>query len=464
MSRQIVIDPVTRIEGHSSVLIDLDDNNQVSGALFRVMDFRGFEAFLQGMQVEMMPTMTARICGTCPVTHHLAASRAVDKVFGATIPRAAEVMRNILNLGALVSSHAVHFFALAGPDLLMGLDADPAERNILGMVKKHPAMSKSALRLRTIGQTIVEIVGGRGTHPVASVPGGMAAPLGKEKILKLKELADEGLSLGQKLFAAAGAIMASNKELLRSLPLETDYLGTVKNGALEFYDGDLRMKRSDGSQVDFPGDQWMSRIYEKAIDHSYGKYVHFQSEGASHTYRVGPLARLNCAESIDTPLANAELQKLRQEFGPLCHQTAMYHYARMIELLHGLEKIKELVGDEELHSAQVRSKLGTPRNATAHVEAPRGVLIHDYKVDGNGIVQGANLLVATQQNLAAIDSTIRMAAERAIDKPDNHLLNAVEFGIRCYDPCLSCATHRLGEMKLEVVVRRQGTIIRSARR
>jgi F420-non-reducing hydrogenase large subunit len=464
MSRQITIDPITRIEGHASVVIDIDEENQVSGALFKVLDFRGFEAFLQGMQVEMMPTLTARICGTCPVTHHIAASRAVDKVFGATIPRSAEILRKILNLGALISSHAVHFFALAGPDLLMGLDADPAERNIIGMVKRHPAMSKSALRLRTIGQSIVELVGGRGTHPVASVPGGMAAPLGKEKVQKLKELVEEGLSLGQKLYTASASILASKKDLLHSLPLETNYMGSVVGGTLDFYEGDLRLKKADGTVTDFPEDEWASRISEKAVDHSYGKYVFFDDAGDSISYRVGPLARLNCAERIDTSLANAELEKFRTEFGPICHQTTAYHSARMIELLHALEKLHELVADQEIHSDNVKAKLGSPRNATAHVEAPRGVLIHDYQVDGNGIVTRANLLVATQQNLAAIESTIRLSAERYIDQPDALLLNGIEFGIRCYDPCLSCATHRMGEMKLEVVIRRQGTIIRSARR
>ncbi|MGD9212689.1 MAG: nickel-dependent hydrogenase large subunit, partial [Desulfobacteraceae bacterium] len=191
----MIIDPVTRIEGHASVSIQVDDDNQIINTVFKVMDFRGFEGFLQGMQIEMMPAMTARICGTCPVTHHLAASRAVDKVFGSTIPFGAQLQRNIMNLGALISSHAIHFFALAGPDLLLGLNSNPAQRNIIGMAKKHPALSKHALRLRSIGQQIVELIGGRGTHPVASIPGGMAAPLKKKTHQKLKELVAEGLNL-----------------------------------------------------------------------------------------------------------------------------------------------------------------------------------------------------------------------------------------------------------------------------
>lgn len=465
VSRQIAIDPITRIEGHAKVLIDVDDDNTVSSAMFKVMDFRGFEAFLQGMQVEMMPTLTARICGTCPVTHHVAASRAVDKVFGATPPRTAELMRYILNLGGLVSSHAVHFFALAGPDLLMGLDADPAERNILGMAKKYPSLAKGALRLRTIGQQIVELVGGRGTHPVASVAGGMAEPLGKEKIESLQKLTAEGLELGQKLFSASKKILSNHKNtLLCSIPQETHSMGIVNNGLLDFYQGSLRFMKSDGTHQDFDEDTWASVISEQAVDHSYGKYVFCNLAGEDLPYRVGPLARLNCVDSIDTPLANQELEQFRADLGHPCHQTVAYHWARMIELLHAVEKLALLAADEELRSDDVRSPLGTPRNATAHVEAPRGLLFHDYQVDSDGIVTRANLLVATQQNLSAINETIRLSAQHYLDRSDNELLNAIEFGIRCYDPCLSCATHRVGEMQLEVLVRHQGELIRHARK
>jgi F420-non-reducing hydrogenase large subunit len=462
--QQLTIDPVTRIEGHASVEIEMSDDRKISGAVFKVMDFRGFEAFLQGMNVEMMPTLTARICGTCPVTHHLASSRTVDKVFGATIPRAAELQRNIMNLGALISSHAVHFFALAGPDLILGLTADPAKRNIVGMVEKHPALSKGALKLRSIGTRIVEIVGGRGTHPVTSVPGGMAAPLGPEKIKKLQDLVAEGLELGQKLYTTAKSLLTSQEKLMQSLPLQTNYVGTVKDGALELYQGDFRVLKTEGSHFDFGEDEWTSYLTERAVDTSYGKQVFVNTGSDSEPYRVGPLARLNCAERIDTPLANAELEEFRQNFGSPCHETVLYHHARMIEILHALEKLDELVKDQELGGSQVQSELGTPGDATAHVEAPRGALIHDYKVDKNGVVTQANLLVATQQNLAAINATIGLSAQRYIEQPDDVLLNAVEFGIRCYDPCLSCATHRIGDMKLDVIIRHDGKIIRRARR
>lgn len=464
MPRQLTIDPITRIEGHASVTIQVDDDNRVSNSVFKVMDFRGFEAFLQGMQVEMLPALTARICGTCPVTHHIAASRAVDKVFGTTSPRAAELQRNIMNLGALISSHAVHFFALAGPDLLLGLSCDPARRNIVGMAQKHPLLSKKALRLRSIGQRMVELVGGRGTHPVTSVAGGMAMPLQKETYGKLKELAAEGLSLGRKLYDAAKTLLMSQKNLLHSLPLETNYLGTVNGGTLDFYQGELRFKTPGGDQIDFHEDDWTRYLTEYAENDSYGKQVRFNGKEGSQHYRVGPLARLNCADRIDTPLAAGQLEEMRRMFGGLCHETVLYHHARMIELLYAVEKMDLLLKEDEILGENVRSPLGAPRDACAHVEAPRGVLIHDYKVDGNGIVTRSNLLVATQQNLGAINATIGMSAQAFIEQSDDLLLNAIEFGIRCYDPCLSCATHRIGEMKLNVEIVRSGKPVRRIRR
>jgi F420-non-reducing hydrogenase large subunit len=258
--------------------------------------------------------------------------------------------------------------------------------------------------------------------------------------------------------------MGAQERLMRSLPLQTHYLGTVADGALEFYRGDLRATAPDGAGFDFTENEWAAYLRERAVGYSYGKQVFLDTEGGPVSYRVGPLARLNCADRIDTPLAQAELEEFRAAYGRPCHQTVLYHHARMIEILHALEKLDRLVKDEELAASRVRSPLGTPRDATAHVEAPRGTLVHDYKVDADGIVSRANLLVATQQNLAAINTTIGMSAQRYLEQPEEVLLNAIEFGIRCYDPCLSCATHRIGDMKLDVTVRRNGDVIRRARR
>ncbi|MCF8026695.1 MAG: nickel-dependent hydrogenase large subunit, partial [Desulfobacteraceae bacterium] len=311
---------------------------------------------------------------------------------------------------------------------------------------------------------IVELVGGRGTHPVTSVAGGMAAPLSKEKAEKLRGFVSEGAALSKKLYKVAEKLLNANESLVHSLPQETHYLGTVNEGALDFYSGDLRLRRPDGSHTDFQEDDWTAHLYEKAIPESYGKSVYFKNGDAEIPYRVGPLARLNCAEKIDTPGAQAELEKFRELGGNPCHQTVMYHHARMIEILYAMEKLEQIVADDALYGDNVRADLDSPRDATAHVEAPRGVLIHDYKVDDNAVVKQANLLVATQQNLEAINETIGMSARKYIDQPDEAFLNAIEFGIRCYDPCLSCATHRIGEMKLDVAVRREGKTLRRVRR
>jgi len=382
------------------------------------------------------------------------------------IPRAAELLRLCLNMGSFIHSHGVHFFALAAPDLLLGIDSDPAKRNIVGLVEAAPEVATKALRLRTIGQRVVEIIGGRGTHPVSFVPGGVAAPLRAEHRETLKRLAAEGVELGLSLFETAKDALLTQIDLVFSLPLETHYLATVNDGAMDFYQGALRLKAPDGTTLDFEEDAWRDHMHEESSPTSYAKDVLCRTaSGEDVSYRVGPLARINCAERIDTPRAQVELGELRELGGDPCHHTLMYHYARLVELLHALEKLCQLVDDDEMYSDQVRAKVGSPRSATAHVEAPRGVLIHDYEVDGDGIVTGANLMVATQQNIAAINQTVGMSAAQYLDRPDDFLLNAIEVGIRCYDPCLSCATHRVGEMKLEVLIRdADGRVVRQARR
>lgn len=466
MSRTIKIDPITRIEGHARVEVEIDDNDNVTGALFRILDFRGFETFLQGMQVEMMPTVTSRVCGTCPHSHHLASAHTLDKVFSVQPPRAAVLLRTALNLGSILHSHGVHFFALAGPDLLLGLDAPPAERNILGLLKAAPDVAKKALRIRTIGQKITETIGGRGTHPVSCVAGGLATPLGTERCEMLKSLVSEAVPLGVELVNVAKEVLNTKRDLVTSLTEPTHYLGTVNNGALDLMHGALRMRKSDAScDYEFAEDDWRSHLQEEALETSYAKRVVFLADTESFGFRVGPLARLNVCDAIDTPLAQAELEAFRAIAGHPCHQTVMYHYARLVELLYAAEKLQQIIADPEIVSDNVRTSItSTPQSATGHIEAPRGTLIHDYDVDKNGIVTCANLIVATQQNIDAINATVALSAKTYLDKPDDMLLNGIEFGIRCYDPCLSCATHRLGEMKLDVIVSKGGKIQRRARR
>ncbi|HSM49891.1 MAG TPA: Ni/Fe hydrogenase subunit alpha [Thermoanaerobaculia bacterium] len=336
----------------------------------------------------------------------------------------------------------------------------------MAMLRAFPEVARKALELRSFGQRVSEVIGGRGTHPVSAVAGGLAAPLDKERHAALVRLAEQALPLAAALVDSSRDALLAKRDLLFSLPLETHYLGTVKDGALDLYDGELRLRAPDGSVFDFPEDDWGKYFEEETTSRSYAKPVYFRyPDGRRVSCRVGALARLNCADRIGTPLAQAELERFRELGGFPCHQTVMYHYARLVEMLYAAERLAEIVRDPEILSPDVRGAAqGKPRRATAHVEAPRGVLVHDYDVDGDGIVTRANLVVATQHNILAINETLGLSAARYLDRGDAELLNGIEFGIRCYDPCLSCATHRLGEMRLEVTVRRGGEVVRTARR
>lgn len=465
--RTIEINPVTRIEGHAKVRIDLADDGSVSNASLHVIEFRGFERFVQGMQVELMPTLTTRICGTCPHAHHLVAAKAVDQVFSAQPPRAAVLLRELLNCGSMIHSHAIHFFALAGPDLLVGIDAPPEKRNIVSMMQTAPDLVKKGLRLRSLGHRIAEEVGGRGTHPVTCVAGGQSSGLTRDGREQLKRMAAEALELANTALEVGKAALDKQAETLAALTLEVHDMGTVKDGALDLYDGRLRVTRPDGAiALEFDAQQYADLLTEEALPHTYSKKVTFRDPDQGMVdYRVGPLARLNVVDRIDTPVAGRELEAFRGRWGRPCPNTVLGHYARLIELVHHAEKAARILEDDEVLSSNVRTKpTGTPRRGIAHVEAPRGVLIHDYEVDENAIVKSANFLVATQHNISGINETVRQAASRFIDKPESELLNSVEFAIRCYDPCLSCSTHQVGSMPLDVAIFRDGKHVRSVRR
>jgi len=468
MSRTIDINPVTRIEGHAKVHIEVGNDDKVTAAYLHVLEFRGFERFVQGMQIELMPTLTTRICGTCPHAHHIVAAKAVDKVFGVTPPKTGIMLRQLLNAGSFIHSHAVHFFALAGPDLLLGLNSPPARRNLIGLLEAAPDLAGKALRLRSLGQKICEIVGGRGTHPVTCIGGGMSVGITKDTRETLKGMANEALELAKVALNEGMKVMNKNKDLLSLLPLPTHNLGTVRDGGtMDFYDGTLRMRRADASTaLEFYVEDYKKNMFEEALPFSYAKQMFFRDpNGQAAPYRVGALARINVADKIDTPLAQAQLQQFKEKCGNPCNFTVMTHFARLIELLHCAEKAVMLCNDDEIVNPNVKTALtNTPKPAVAHVEAPRGVLIHDYDVDSNGIVQGANFIVATQQNIALINASIKAMAETMMKKPEEELLNSIEFAIRCYDPCLSCATHQAGRMPLEVVITQDGRELRHVRR
>ncbi len=467
MSRKLTIDPVTRIEGHAKVHIDIGDDGKVGAATLHVLEFRGFERFVQGMQAELMPTLTTRICGTCPHAHHLVSAKCLDAMFSAPPPNAALLLRQILNCGSMIHSHAIHFFALAGPDLFLGQSSPVAKRNLVGLLEVAPELANKALRLRSVGQMMVEIIGGRGTHPVTAVAGGMSNALTADNRATLKSLAAEGLALAKVVLDAGKKALLKDPDLLGRLPLATNDMGTVRGNALDLYDGSLRVRRPDGSvAVEFASTDYAKHMVEEALPHSYGKQVLLKDgSGATQPYRVGPLARLNCVESTGTPLADAALAEFKAACGNPSKQVVAAHWARLIELLHCAEKAVAMLEDDAVISPEVRTLPGAiNRHAIAHVEAPRGVLIHDYEVDANAVIESANFVVATQHNIASINSSLKDAATAMLDKSDAELLDGVEFAIRCYDPCLSCSTHRVGQMPLEVSLWQGDKAIRTARR
>lgn len=470
--RTLSIDPVTRIEGHARVFLDLATDGSLVSAGLVVNELRGFERILVGMEADRMPLVTARICGVCPSAHHLAASKALEAAAGVTPPPAAKLLRELLYMGHFIHSHSLSLFVLQGPDLILGLDADPAIRNIVGVVEAAPEVAKKALRLRTIGQKINEMVGGRGVHPITSVAGGMAFRLDDEKKRILTGWVEEALALGPELVGVARDKLLqqveAHPELLRDWVVPAWNMGTVNGGLASFYDGALRITDETGAiREEIPAREYDRHLVESVLDWSYMKPVHYRQSGADeeHLYRVGALARINNVDAMGTPLADELLVGFRRDFGRPAHQVVLHAYARIIELIYAVERAQQILLDPQLDGETRTAVQFTGGRGIAHVEAPRGTLIHDYQIDDRGIVTAANLIVATQQNYACINRSITQAAmSHVVGKADDGLLNAVEFAIRCYDPCLSCATHALGQMPLEVLVRQDGQIVRSARR
>jgi F420-non-reducing hydrogenase large subunit len=471
MNRTITIDPVTRIEGHARVFLNLDDDGSLASAGLVVNELRGFERILVGMEADRMPLITARICGVCPAAHHLAASHALDRAAGVEAPPAAKLLRELLYMGHLIHSHSLSLFVLQGPDLALGLDADPAIRNVVGIVQANPELAKKALRCRTLGQKINELVGGRGIHPVTSVAGGITFVLDDEKQRMLETWIAEANALVPELAAAAKGLLL--KQIVLHPAFTSEWiipawnLGTVRDGKASLLEGCLRAVDETGAiRAEFSVEEYDRHLVETVVDWSYMKEVRIAQDGAQHEYRVGPLARVNVADGYGTPGADDELASLRKLGGRPCHTIVFQIYARVIELMYAAERAREIIADPAIRGetrVPVRFHGG---RGVGHVEAPRGTLIHDYEIDENGIVRSANLIVATQQNYVSINRTIaKAAASHVVGKPDDAaLLNAIEFGIRCYDPCLSCATHALGAMPLEVVVARGGINLRTIRR
>lgn len=458
MPREITIDPVTRIEGHAKITIKLDDAGQVEDALFHVTQFRGFEKFVEGRPLTEMPAITARICGICPVSHLMAASKACDDLLAVEIPPTGVKLRRLMNLAQLVQSHALSFFHLSSPDMLLGFDSDPKERNVFGLIRKNPELARKGVLLRKFGQDIIALLGGKKIHPGWTVAGGVNAPLTAERRDQILQTLPEALAIAKETIALYKKIAESFKAEIGSFAnFPTMFMSLVSpEGRLEHYDGILRFCDDKGNVVEELSDHRRYRdvIGEYAGTFSYMKFPYFKPKGyPAGIYRVGPLARLITCNDCGTPLADAELEEFRRRLGRAPLSSFHYHWARLIEILYGIESIHKLLEEPDILNKFVRARARPNRPEGVGIsEAPRGTLIHHYRVDENGLMRWANLIVSTGHNNLAMNRGVRQVAERFVDGKNlkEGMLNRVEAVIRCFDPCLSCATHAVGQMPLHV--------------
>jgi len=471
VTRKIEIEPVTRVEGHGKVTIHLDDGGNVVEARFHVTQLRGFEKFCEGRLFWEMPVITSRICGICPVSHHLASAKAGDALLGVEIPPTAKMLRQLMHMAQIVQSHSLHFFHLASPDLLFGMDAEPAKRNIMGLIAEKPEIAKKGVGLRKFGQEILETLGDKKVHPNAAIPGGMNKVLSRDKREEILQQVDGVIADVRFALDLIKDYYAQHSEQAASFAsFDSGYLGlTDDEGNLELYDGKLRLKDDKGVILEDrvePKD-YLSIIEERVEDWSYLKFPYYKKRGyPGGVYRVGPLGRLNIADGITTPLANEEFQNFKKlSDNGMVQGSLYYHYARMIEALYAAEKIKSLLADELICSTEIwvtSTKLND--EAVGVVEAPRGTLFHHYWIDPSGMIRKVNLIVATGHNNAAMNRSVYEVAKGFIKggKITEGVLNRVEAAIRCYDPCLSCATHALGQMALVIqLVSAAGEVIDS---
>lgn len=456
MGQKLTIEPVTRIEGHARVTIHLDDNGQVEKSYLHIDQFRGFEKFSEGRLFFEMPVITPRICGICPVSHHLASAKACDALADAPPPRPANLLRELLHMGQIIQSHSMHFFHLASPDLLLGFDADPAIRNVAGLVEADPELALKAVKLRKYGQEIIRRLSGRRIHMHWAVPGGVSAPLKAEEREWILSQADEMIGYVQDGIGLCKGWAESNADVVEEFAnFPSNYMGMTKDGALELYQGNIRLiDRSGALLEDFDPSNYLDYVREHVEDWSYLKVPYYKKMGwPEGVYRVAPLGRLNVADRISTPAAQEEFLKYKAISSGPVEPTLYYHYARLIEDLYAVERARELCEDPDILSLDIRNMhTHITGEGVGSIEAPRGTLWHHYWTDDNGVIQRVNLIVATGNNNWAMNNAVNMVAKTYVD--GNHLtegmLNRVEAAIRAYDPCLSCSTHAIGQMPLIV--------------
>ncbi|HTU91898.1 MAG TPA: Ni/Fe hydrogenase subunit alpha [Gemmataceae bacterium] len=458
MSQRILIDPVTRIEGHAKITVQLDDAGQVSDAHFHIAEFRGFERTCEGRPFWEMPSITARICGICPVSHLMASAKAGDQILSVRIPPAAEKLRRLMNLAQIIQSHSLSFFHLSAPDLLLGMDSDPARRNVFGLIAAEPELARGGIRLRQFGQQIIASLGGQKIHPAWCVPGGVRSPLSIEDRDWIRGRVPESRSAVLEAIRRFKGLVDKYRqeaELFGNFP--TLYLGLIAaDGTWEHYDGKLRLVDEEGKIAadGIDPSRYREHFGEASESWSYLKSPYYRPRGYPNgIYRVGPLARLNLCTRMGTPLADKELAEFRQLGTGAVNSAFYYHYARLIEILAATERIEQMVDDPDLQSEHLRADAGVNQlEGVGCSEAPRGTLFHHYQVNGDGLIQKANLLIATGQNNLAMSRTVLQVARHYIKGPQvpEGVLNRLEAGIRAFDPCLSCSTHAAGQMPLHV--------------
>lgn len=473
--KRIIIEPVTRVEGHGKVSLLLDEKNRVTQARLHIVEFRGFERFIQGRPFWEVPVLVQRLCGICPVSHHLAAAKAMDIIVGAEkLTPTAEKMRRLMHYGQIFQSHALHFFHLVSPDILFGFESDPATRNIIGVARKHPDLAVQGVMMRKYGQEIIKATAGKKIHGTGAVPGGINKNLSIEERDALLKDVDQMMEWSRGALKIAKDYTTENLDSIASFgSFESNHLSLIReDGAMDLYHGNLRAIDCNGKkifdQIDYRG--YLDYIAEEVRSWSYMKFPFIKSIGPEKGwYRVGPLARVNTADFIDTPEADKELKVFKAlTEGKPNNITMAYHWARMIELLHAMEKIKELLNDPDLQGEDLIVRGTRREEAVGLLEAPRGTLFHHYKVNENDQVVMANLIVSTTHNNEPMNRAVQKVAEEKLSgkaEITEGLLNNVEVAIRAYDPCLSCATHALGRMPLILeLIGPDGSVIESKRK
>jgi NAD-reducing hydrogenase large subunit len=467
MSQKLIIDPVTRVEGHGKVTVHLDDEGSVKDAFFHIVEFRGFERFIQGHPYWEAPLLVQRLCGICPVSHHLAAAKAIDQIVGIDpkdLSPVATKLRRLLHYGQVFQSHALHFFYLASPDLLFGLDAPPEKRNVVGVALENKELAKKGILMRKFGQEIIKAIAGKKIHGIAAVPGGVHKTFEKHERDYFMEdndtpSIDTMIKWSQEIVDFIKDYHKKNKLWLDSFAFyPSGHLGLVTHdGGMELYDGKLRAIDSKGVKTldDIHADQYISYFNEGVEKWSYMKFPYLKDLGMKKGWnRVGPLARLNVCDYISTPLANKELQIFKSYCNGHPNNSTMHsHWARLIEILHCAELMKELLNDKTILGDDLVREGKRRPEGIGIIEAPRGTLIHHYKVDNNGMITKCNLIVSTTHNNEAMNQAVRWVAKNVLDKKaeiTEGMMNQIEIAIRAYDPCLSCATHAMGKMPLNV--------------